>query len=187
MSRSLSIVGRFWGDHHWPVLGDRRGSPLLNILRSFLHGTFRICTFLDMSFAQQIQEMVVGYINGKVSLRSLSDWISDIGWDAEESVDEAARSLFSEVELALYDHVHSSRPEQNIKAKLARLLGSPLIELELSVADKRSPKVRVVFLSGSTSQIQIRSEAVASRSVSYRAKSLANTIRVHPIQASVGS
>ena len=35
MSRA-SIVGRFSGDHHWPVLGDRRGERALIYSQPYL-------------------------------------------------------------------------------------------------------------------------------------------------------
>jgi len=91
-----------------------------------------------MSLEQEIRDHVAAYLKGKASLSALSKWIADIGWDVEDSDDTKAKSLFLKVELAVYDHIHSSRADSDLKNELNALLGTVVLDVSFVPAGKKT-------------------------------------------------
>src|SRR5262245_4122300 len=90
-----------------------------------------------MSLDQEIRDHITAYLKGNASLSALSKWITDIGWNVEDSDDIRAKSLFSNVELAVYDHIHSSRADSDLKKELNALLGTVVLDVNFLPAGKR--------------------------------------------------
>lgn len=80
-----------------------------------------------MSLAERIRDQITAYIVGEISLQSLSQWISSVGWEAEDINEPEVKMLFSEVEALVYDHVHSSRPEDSLKEALWALVDNTVV------------------------------------------------------------